>query len=135
MRRMVQELTGALHGPVHPADEEAFADLAPAGYYIAVRLGFAFPLAEYVAFPKPWVDLYGREGLMLDDPAVRWAYDNTGAARWSESAAPIRAACWSGRGRMAFCTGRSWPATGRAGRGAMAVSHAPTGRSPMRNWI
>lgn len=73
---------------VHPKGEPSFADLAPAGYYIAIRLGFAFPQSESVTFPKPWVDLYAREGLMLDDPAVRWAYANTGVVRWCQIGEP-----------------------------------------------
>ena len=58
--------------------------LAPAGYYIALRVGFAYPMDERNAFPQPWVDHYTRKGFMLRDPAVRWAYANDGEIRWSE---------------------------------------------------
>ena len=67
----------------HPLDSIGFSELAPAGYYIAVRLGFAFPLAEYNELPEPWVEYDTRNGLMLDDPVVRWIYDHTGARAWS----------------------------------------------------
>lgn len=66
-----------------PVDTITFSALAPAGFYVAVRVGFAFPLAEYNRLPQAWVDIYTHNGLMLDDPMVRWAYDHTGAVRWS----------------------------------------------------
>ena len=72
----------------HPLNTIAFSDLAPAGYYVAVRVGFAFPLAEYNRLPHGWVEYYTRNGLMLDDPVVRWAYDHTGALRWSAITGP-----------------------------------------------
>lgn len=60
-----------------------FASLAPAGYYIALRIGFAFPLAEQNALPPAWVDHYTRQNFMLADPVMRWLYGNSGAIRWS----------------------------------------------------
>lgn len=65
---------------------ETVEGLAPAGFYIALRVGFAFPLEETNALPQPWVDHYTRSGLMLFDPVVRWAYANTGRVRWSDLA-------------------------------------------------
>lgn len=61
-----------------------FASLAPAGFYIALRIGFAFPLAEQNALPVHWVDTYTRKNYMLDDPVMRWLYGNSGARRWSD---------------------------------------------------
>lgn len=63
---------------------DEFAALAPAGYYIALRLGFAYPLVERNGFPTAWVDRYTRQSYMLSDPIMRWIYANTGAIRWSE---------------------------------------------------
>lgn len=59
--------------------------LAPAsvGYYIALRVGFAFPLEEVNALPRAWVDHYTQNRFMLHDPVIRWIYSNTGAIRWS----------------------------------------------------
>ncbi|MBQ2263521.1 MAG: autoinducer binding domain-containing protein [Loktanella sp.] len=68
----------ALLGP------DDIAQLAPSGYYIALRIGFAFPMEEANALPADWVDHYTKQRFMLFDPAVRWAYGNTGACRWSE---------------------------------------------------
>lgn len=65
-----------------------FGSLAPAGYYIALRIGFAFPLEEVNALPGPWVERYTRAGYMLSDPVMRWLYSNTGATRWSAITLP-----------------------------------------------
>lgn len=61
-----------------------FASLAPAGYYIALRIGFAFPLAEHNALPQAWTEHYTRLNFMLFDPVMQWLYSNSGATRWSE---------------------------------------------------
>lgn len=65
-------------------DNLGFGKLAPAGYYLAVRVGFAFPEFEHNALPLAWVHRYTRDGLMLYDPVIRWIYNNTGPIRWSE---------------------------------------------------
>ncbi|PHP29221.1 helix-turn-helix transcriptional regulator [Limimaricola cinnabarinus] len=64
-------------------ETELLNRLAPVGYYIALRVGFASPLEEYNLLPASWVKIYTTERLILDDPAIRWAYSNEGAARWS----------------------------------------------------
>lgn len=61
-----------------------FAALAPAGYYVALRVGFSFPEEELNALPELWVEFYTTHGLVVHDPALRWLYGNTGAARFSE---------------------------------------------------
>lgn len=63
--------------------EVDLAALAPAGHYIALRLGFAFPMEEVNCLPAHWVETYTRDGLMLADPVIRWVYAATGAVRWS----------------------------------------------------
>jgi len=63
-----------------PKDVEA---LAVSGHYIALRVGFAFPLEEVNALPKAWVDHYTTHRFMLHDPVIRWIYANTGAIAWS----------------------------------------------------
>jgi LuxR family transcriptional regulator len=60
------------------------AQLAPAGYYIALRIGFAFPIEETNALSSDWIDHYTKQRFMLYDPTVRWAYANVGWIRWSE---------------------------------------------------
>lgn len=61
-----------------------FSNVAPAGYYLALRVGFAFPVFEENVLPKEWVKTYTSQGFMLYDPLMRWVYDNTGATRWSD---------------------------------------------------
>lgn len=61
-----------------------FQRLAPAGYYLALRIGFAFPAEETNALPRGWVRHYTERGLLLNDPVLRWAYANTGVIRWSD---------------------------------------------------
>lgn len=60
------------------------AQLAPSGHYIALRIGFAFPMEEVNAFPEEWISHYTKQRFMLFDPIVRWAYSTTGTVRWSE---------------------------------------------------
>jgi len=63
---------------------EEIGQLAPSGYYVALRIGFAFPMEEVNAFPPEWISHYTKQRFMLFDPAVKWAYGNVGAIRWSE---------------------------------------------------
>lgn len=63
---------------------EEIGQLAPSGYYIALRIGFAFPMEEVNAFPSDWISHYTNQRFMLFDPIVRWAYGNVGTCRWSE---------------------------------------------------
>mgnify|MGYP001200094224 FL=1 len=57
--------------------------LAKTGHYIALRVGFAFPLEEVNELPEAWVDHYTTHRFMLLDPVIRWIYANTGAIAWS----------------------------------------------------
>ncbi|MBI1219842.1 MAG: LuxR family transcriptional regulator [Rhodobacteraceae bacterium] len=57
--------------------------LAPAGYYIALRVGFYAPEREMNAFPSDWTDYYTRDGLALVDPYMQWCQRNAGISRWS----------------------------------------------------
>lgn len=61
-----------------------FGAVAPAGYYLALRVGFAFPQEEVNALPAGWVEYYTQERLMLHDPVIRWVYGHTGTVRWSD---------------------------------------------------
>lgn len=57
--------------------------LAPAGHYLALRIGFAFPLEEVNRLPPSWVEEYTRNGYALFDPLIRWVYAERGWCRWS----------------------------------------------------
>ena len=65
-------------------DRNEFEFLAPAGFYIAIRVGFAFPMVEHNHLPAGWVREYTASGLIVHDPAMAWVYKNCGVARWSE---------------------------------------------------
>ncbi len=64
-------------------DLNGFSGLAPAGFYLAIRVGFAFPMVEQNRLPEAWVREYTISGLIVHDPAVIWAHKNCGTARWS----------------------------------------------------
>ena len=66
---------------IEPAE---LREAAPAGFYVAIRIGFAFPMVELNHLPASWVREYTAGGLMVHDPAMSWAYKNTGSARWSD---------------------------------------------------
>ncbi|EBA11409.1 autoinducer binding domain-containing protein [Roseobacter sp. CCS2] len=61
---------------------DEIGQLAPSGYYIALRIGFAFPMEEVNAFPQGWIAHYTKQRFMLFDPVVKWAYGNVGTIRW-----------------------------------------------------
>lgn len=63
---------------------EEIAEIAPGGYYIALRVGFAFPVEEVNNLPREWVQHYTQNRFMLFDPVIRWVYANIGCTRWSE---------------------------------------------------
>lgn len=63
--------------------KDIFGSVAPAGYYVALRLGFISPQEEINAFAPDWIDHYTANGLALYDPLMRWIYSSNGAIRWS----------------------------------------------------
>lgn len=69
-------------------DEITLGQIAPLGHYIALRIGFAFPMSEQNALPERWIEHYTHHGLMVHDPVIQWVYGNTGAIRWSEITLP-----------------------------------------------
>lgn len=62
------------------------ARLAPSGHHLALRVRLYFPSEEKNALPKAWVDYYTEQKLLFEDPSLRWAYHNSGVARWSSLA-------------------------------------------------
>ena len=63
--------------------ERNFGGLAPAGYYVALRVGFILPSNERNTMPQAWIDHYTRRGYLVHDPVIRWVYSNSGVMRWS----------------------------------------------------
>ncbi len=66
---------------INAADLDA---AAPAGYYIAIRVGYAFPMVEHNHLPAAWVREYTVSGMIVHDPIMAWVYRNRGSARWSD---------------------------------------------------
>lgn len=102
----------------HAATGREFSYIAPAGYYIALRVGFAFPIAETNALPDAWVEYYTQRGYMLHDPVMQWLYANSGAIRWSAIALPdprgiFTEAAWHG---LKFGAAISCASTGTEGQ-------------------
>lgn len=62
--------------------------ISPAGFYVAIRVGFSFPEEELNELPENWVEFYTTHGLVVHDPAMKWVYANTGATRMSEIGLP-----------------------------------------------
>ncbi len=81
------------------------ASLATSGYYIALRIGFAFPLAEHNALPAPWVEHYTQKNYMLADPIMHWLYQNSGAERWSKIKFPDPRHILAEAARFGLCFG------------------------------
>ena len=69
------------------ADIEARAadliPLAPAGYFLAIRLRGASPLLTFSTFPQAWMDAYMERGYMMRDPVTTWALTLGGSIRWT----------------------------------------------------
>ncbi|SFN57310.1 LuxR family transcriptional regulator [Thioclava dalianensis] len=63
--------------------QDRFAELAPAGCYIALRLGFYAPEAELNLFSAEWIDHYTLSGYALADPFLLWCQKSEGHVRWS----------------------------------------------------
>jgi LuxR family transcriptional regulator, quorum-sensing system regulator SdiA len=70
------------------AMKDQIDQFAPAGFYVALRVGFSFPEEELNNLPDLWVEFYTTHGLVVQDPAMRWVYGNTGSARFSEMEMP-----------------------------------------------
>jgi len=65
-------------------DSNDLNELAPSGYHIALRVGFAFPMEEENTFPSAWIEHYSQQHFVLFDPVMHWMFQNQGYARWSE---------------------------------------------------
>ncbi|MCE6953053.1 LuxR family transcriptional regulator [Cereibacter sphaeroides] len=77
-------ITMEQHKLMHLSDMKgAFLQIAQAGFYVALRLGFYSPEDELNTFPEPFVELYTARGLALQDPLMRWTFTNQGSLRWS----------------------------------------------------
>jgi LuxR family transcriptional regulator len=58
--------------------------LATGGFAIGLHVRFATPSYMFQTYPKAWLDVYSREGLLMRDPAIAWAFANEGMVRWAD---------------------------------------------------
>lgn len=56
----------------------------PAGFAIAMHVRFTSPRYLFQSYDTEWLATYSREGLVLNDPVVRWGFANEGTIRWSQ---------------------------------------------------
>lgn len=63
-------------------------ELAPAGYFLALRVRGASPLMVFKTFPQDWLDTYMENGYMMRDPVTTWALTIGGTIRWSSPFLP-----------------------------------------------
>ncbi len=56
--------------------------ISPAGFAIALHTKFASPRYLFQAYEKEWLDRYSREGMVMKDPTIPWAFENHGTCRW-----------------------------------------------------
>lgn len=63
-------------------------ELAPAGYFVALRVRGASPLMVFKTFPPEWLDTYMEKGYMMRDPITTWALTVGGTIRWSSPFLP-----------------------------------------------
>src|SRR5262245_36670247 len=70
------------------AMKDELYEIAPAGFYVALRVGFSFPEEELNELPENWVEFYTTHGLVVHDPAMKWVYGNTGTVKFSDLQMP-----------------------------------------------
>lgn len=59
-------------------------EISPSGYAIALHIQFTTPMFLFQTYPKPWLSYYSENGLVMQDPTVRWGFENEGWVPWSE---------------------------------------------------
>lgn len=59
-------------------------ELAPTGYALGIHIEYTTPKFMFQTYPKEWLDYYSRNGLVMSDPMVAWAFEEVSAKRWSD---------------------------------------------------
>ena len=63
-------------------------EIAPAGFYAAMHITFAYPTFSHSTYPKEWIEEYAANSYALRDPAVLWGFTHSGVKRWSQLRLP-----------------------------------------------
>lgn len=56
----------------------------PGGFALAFHIKYATPDFLFQTYPSDWIEVYSHRGLVMQDPTVRWGFENTGWIRWSD---------------------------------------------------
>lgn len=64
------------------------AEVAPAGYFLALRIRGSAPMMAFQTYPQGWIDEYTEGGYILRDPISSWAMTVGGSIRWSSPLLP-----------------------------------------------
>ncbi len=59
-------------------------DMCPLGFALALHIRFNAPTFLFQTFPENWAEAYARNGFVIRDPAVHWAFEATGFIRWRD---------------------------------------------------
>lgn len=70
------------------AEVARIGEVAPAGYFLALRIRGTAPLMAFKTYPQAWVDRYMENGYLLRDPITTWAMTIGGTIRWSSPLLP-----------------------------------------------
>jgi LuxR family transcriptional regulator len=62
--------------------------MAPSGFFFALHIRFALPLASLATYPEGWTDLYTEQAYALRDPIIAWGFSTIGTSRWSAMGIP-----------------------------------------------
>jgi len=60
--------------------------LSPSGFAIAFHVRFTTASYQLQSYPEDWLDVYSKEGLVMQDPIVGFGFEQTGWTRWSDLA-------------------------------------------------
>ena len=58
--------------------------LCPAGYAMALHIRYTTPKFLFQTYSSQWREEYSKKGLVLQDPTVRWGFENSGTINWRD---------------------------------------------------
>lgn len=58
--------------------------LCDSGYAYALHIRFARPNILYRTYPQSWIDHYDEQGMIVEDPVVKWGLSKTGFVYWKD---------------------------------------------------
>lgn len=57
---------------------------APKGFALALHVKFTAPTFLFQTYDQKWLDYYSENSVVIQDPIVRWGFENRGALLWSD---------------------------------------------------